>query len=133
MTPLDATRFVWQLIERGMFSWYELKMFVEHAAIITSDALHVLAGIAVWIVAGLAQRRPLTGWLPWLWVLAAILLNETIDLWVEQWPIAAMQYGESAKDVMLTMIVPTLLMAAARWRPNLFAARARTPRRSRRR
>jgi hypothetical protein len=31
-----------------------------------------------------------------------------------------MQYGEGAKDVALTMLVPTLLMFAAKVRPHLF-------------
>jgi hypothetical protein len=129
MTALTIARTLWQAVRTGMFSWYKVKMFIEHAGIVTSDALHVLVGVALWVIAGLILRRPLTGWLPWLWVLAAILLNETVDLWVEQWPIAAMQYGESAKDIMLTMLLPTLLMAAARSRPGLFVATGRGKRR----
>jgi hypothetical protein len=31
-----------------------------------------------------------------------------------------MQYGEGAKDITLTIFVPTLLMFAARLRPDLF-------------
>jgi hypothetical protein len=41
-------------------------------------------------------------------------------LWIEQWPDRGQQYGESAKDLLLTMAVPTILMAAARARPDLF-------------
>ena len=70
-------------------------------------------------------------WSPWscaaacrLHFLAALLvltlLNECVDLWVEQWPDKAMQYGESAKDILLTMTLPTVLMFAVRLRPNLF-------------
>lgn len=110
---------IWHATEWGMFSWHDIKMFVEHGSVINSDALHVFAGVGVWIVAGLALRR-LTGWMPWLWVLAAILFNETVDLWVEQWPQRAMQYGESAKDVFLTLSVPTVLSLLARTRPDLF-------------
>lgn len=103
-----------------MFGWYEVKMFIEHAAIVTSDALHVLVGVALWVLAALVLRRRLTDWLPLLVVLAAALFNEVVDLWVEQWPDAAMQYGESAKDILLTLLLPSLLMAAARGRPSLF-------------
>ena len=31
-----------------------------------------------------------------------------------------MQYGEGAKDVAITMLLPTLLMLAVRMRPDLF-------------
>ena len=114
---------VWIFPERAMLWWYHVKMFVEHASIVTSDALHVLIGVGLWVLAAVALRRRLTDWLPWLVVLVAVLLNETVDLWVEQWPDAAMQYGESAKDVVLTLLLPSLLMAAARERPDLFARR----------
>jgi hypothetical protein len=56
-------------------------------------------------------------------MLALILWNETVDLWVEQWPDPGMQYGEGAKDVLLTMIVPTVLLFAVRIRPDLFRRR----------
>ena len=111
---------LWHVAETGMLDWYRVKMFVEHAAIVSSDALHVIVGVGLWVLAALALRRRLTDWLPWLVVLVAVLFNETVDLWVEQWPDAAMQYGESAKDVLLTLLLPSLLMAAARARPGLF-------------
>jgi hypothetical protein len=110
---------LWHVIAQGMWSWYEFKMFIEHASVVNSDALHVLAGVGVWVLAGLALRR-LTGWMPWFWVLAAILFNETVDLWVEQWPQRSMQYGESAKDIFLTLSVPTILSLLASARPDLF-------------
>jgi len=116
-------RGLWQVTEHGMFWWYKIKMFIEHASIITSDALHVVIGVGLWVLAAVVLRRRLTDWLPWLVVLAAVLFNETVDLWVEQWPDAAMQYGESAKDILLTMLLPSLLMAAAREQPQLFARR----------
>ena len=67
-------------------------MFIEHASIITSDALHVVIGVGLGCWSAVVLRRRLTDWLPWLVVLAAALFNETVDLWVEQWPDAAMQY-----------------------------------------
>src|SRR5437868_15240968 len=109
-------------ITRGMISWYEVKIFIEHASIVSSDALHVLVGVGVWIVVALVSRRSLASWLPWLVLLAAILFNELVDLWVEQWPDKAMQYGEGAKDLALTMFLPTVLLLAVRLRPRLFGS-----------
>lgn len=112
-------------VSGGMLSWYRVKMFIEHASVINSDAIHVLIGVAVWLVAAWLSRRPVAAWLPWLAVLALTLLNEAIDLSVERWPDLAMQLGESAKDVMLTMALPTVLMIGIRTRPNLFRAPSR--------
>ncbi len=111
---------LWQAITTAMASWHQGKLFIEHATRINHDALHIIVGILVWLVVALVARRPLTAWLPWLWVLVFILWNETVDLWMEHWPDPGMQYGEGAKDVALTMFLPTLLMLAARARPDLF-------------
>lgn len=46
--------------------------------------------------------------------------NDMIDLWVEKWSYPGMQYCEDAKDVILTMFVPTVIMIAVRIRPSLF-------------
>ena len=109
----------------GMMTWYEAKMFIEHASVVNSDGLHVLIGVPAWLAVALALRRSLADRLPWLILLALTLLNECVDLWAEQWPDKAMQFGESAKDVLLTMTLPTLLLFAVRLRPNLFRAPSR--------
>ena len=108
-----------------MASWHQGKLFIEHAVSISHDSLHLIVGVLVWIVVALVSRRPLTGWVPWAWTFAFIFWNETVDLWVERWPDAGMQFGEGAKDLALTMLVPTLLMLAARARPDLFRAMPR--------
>lgn len=115
---------VWHAVTYGMMSWYRIKMFIEHASAVSSDALHVLVGAVAWIVIAMVLRRSLSASRPWLILLALILLNESVDLWVERWPDIAMQLGESAKDILLTMTLPTLLLFAVRLRPNLFRARS---------
>jgi hypothetical protein len=115
---------LWNAIVLAMTSWHEGKLFIEHTVTINHDALHIILGVLVWLAIALVMRRPVSTKFPWLWLLALILWNETVDLWTEQWPDSGMQYGEGAKDVLLTMFVPTLLMFAARFRPRLFAASA---------
>lgn len=105
-----------------MSSWYQGKLFIEHSLTISHDSLHILVGVLLLIALGLLLRRPLTSWRPWLWLLAAALWNETVDLWIERWPDPGMQLGEGAKDLLLTLAVPTILMWAARSRPDLFRA-----------
>lgn len=114
----------------AMMSWYEAKMFIEHASAVSSDALHVLIGVLVWLLIALLLRKPAASRPPMLVLLGLIALNELVDLWVERWPDKAMQYGESAKDTVLTMALPVLLFALIRVRPLLFAGpRLRRPRR----
>jgi hypothetical protein len=108
-----------------MSSWHQGKLFIEHAVPISHDTLHVTVGVLLWLLLGVATRRPLSSWYPWLWLLAFILWNETVDLWVEQWPNPAEQYAEGAKDVLLTMIFPSALMFAVRFRPGMFVSRGR--------
>ena len=103
-----------------MDSWHAGKLFIEHSLTISYDSLHVIVGILLWLILGLLMRRPLSSWRPWLWLFAAILWNETVDLWIEQWPSRGMQYGESIKDLLLTMTLPTVLLMAMHFRPQLF-------------
>lgn len=107
-----------------MTLWYEAKQFLQHSAGISMDALHVLAGVIALIIFAILVRRPLSSWVPLLLVLAVVLINEASDLWVEQWPSPGMQYGESARDILVTMLLPTLLLVAARRLPRLFASPA---------
>lgn len=69
------------------------------------------------LAAAAFSRRGLGSWWPWLLVLGFELLNEANDLWVERWPDPDQQYGEALKDILLTMVLPTVLMAVARLRP----------------
>lgn len=103
-----------------MSHWHQAKVFIEYTFRIEHGTLHVIVGTLLWLAFALLLRRPVTSWLPWLLVFAAILWNEIVDLWVEVWPDAARQYGDGFKDILLTMFVPTVLMLAARYRPDLF-------------
>lgn len=115
---------VWRVLGSAMSGWYQAKLFVEHLLSISHDSLHVIVGVLLWLALGLLLRRPLTSWRPWSWLFAAILWNEAVDLWVERWPDPGQQYGEGAKDLLLTMLLPTVLTWALRSRPDLFLASA---------
>ena len=110
----------WSIVVGAMSSWHQGKLFIEHAAAIDHDALHVIVGVFLWLMIAAASRHPLSTFRPWLWLLALIAWNETVDLWTERWPDPGHQYGEGAKDLVLTMLLPTILMLAVRSRPGLF-------------
>ena len=61
--------------------------------------------------------------LPWLCVLVAEALNEWWDLNYEDWPDRPM-WPESLEDLWVTMLVPTLLLIAARYFPGLLVRKA---------
>ncbi len=111
---------VWSAIVTAMTSWHQAKLFIEHSVTVSNDALHVLVGVLVWLAIALLLRRPISSWHVWLWLFALIAWNETVDLWIDKWPEPGMQYGEGAKDLVLTMLLPTVLMLAARVWPDLF-------------
>ena len=111
---------LWDKVGAGMAWWFHTKMFIEHASAISSDAMHVLAGVLIQLLGALLFRQSIGNWRPWSIVLGFALLNEFIDLWMEQWPDLAVQYGESAKDILLTMTLPTVLLVMARVWPPLF-------------
>jgi hypothetical protein len=104
----------------AMRTWYKSKMAIEHASVVSSDALHLAVGPLLWLAAAIALRKRLADWLPWLVVLAAASINEGVDLWIERWPSPREQYAETTKDIFLTILLPTVLMLAVRLRPKLF-------------
>ena len=116
---------LWHVVTDVMSSWHRGKLSIEHMITIDHDALHIVVGVLAWLIFGGISRRPLSSWRPWLWLLALIGWNETVDLWVERWPHPGMQYGEGAKDILMTMLVPTVLMVAIRFAPRLFSASTR--------
>jgi len=127
MTPfLEQIRHV---VSGGMMSWYETKMFIEHASVVSSDALHVVVGVLVWMLVAVLWRKPLTARGPLAILIGLIIFNEMVDLWAEQWPDKAMQLGESAKDVVLTLLLPIVLVLVVRLRPELFRSSPRGHRR----
>ena len=111
------------MIVAAMSEWHQGKLFLEHSLSIEHDALHVLVGIAAWLVIAMVIRKPLSAWRPFLWLFALILWNEAVDLWVERWPDPGQQYGEGVKDLVLTILVPLVLMWLIRKRPAMFSGR----------
>lgn len=103
--------------------WYQVKLFLQHASGFSMDALHVIIGVLLQLIIALTFRSSVARPLPLLCVLALELINEANDFRVEIWPQPGMQWGESAKDVILTMLVPTTIFLVARYRPKLLVQR----------
>ena len=108
----------------SILGWYQVKLFIEHASGISMDALHILAGFILFLIAARLLKAGVSSPLPWLALLALELLNEAYDLHVELWPNLGSQLGEGAKDLLLTMSLPTLLLLMARLRPQWLVSRS---------
>ena len=100
--------------------WYQVKLFFARASGFSMDSLHVIVGVVVQLAIALLFRTSVARPWPLLSVLALELINEASDFRVERWPQPGMQLGESVKDVVLTMALPTLIFLVARYRPKLF-------------
>ena len=99
--------------------WYQFKLFLQHSVGFSMDALHVIAGVVIQLALAALLRSSVSRPLPLILVFLLEILNEWNDLRVERWPARGMQYGEGAKDVLLTMVLPALIFLVARYRSKL--------------
>ena len=106
----------------SFLGWYQFKLFIEHASGISMDALHVIVGFVIFFVSARLLKSSIASPLPWLALLLLELGNEAYDLKIELWPNLASQIGEAAKDIMLTLVLPTMVALLVRWMPALFAS-----------
>lgn len=113
----------WIALLSGMNVWHQGALFVERLIGFGHEPMLIVAAIMAWIGAGLVLRRPLTALLPWLCVLVVVAWTEAVETVITRWPRHAPHYGETAKGLLLAMLVPTMLMFAARLRPQLFQGR----------
>lgn len=103
----------------NILDWHQFKLFLERASGVSMDALHILAGFAIFLLVAAVLRRGIASGWPLLILLLLELCNEAYDLGVERWPDLGMQLGEGVKDILLTISLPALLTAVVRWMPTL--------------
>lgn len=109
-----------------MTDWLHFKTQIVATIGLDRDALHVYVSVLIQFAVAIALRRGLGDWLPWIAALIAACVNEVLDVGVEIWPDPAMQAGQAIHDVVNSMILPTLLLAAVRWGPpGVFERRGR--------
>lgn len=104
-------------------NWYEMKTMAVAFTGWPMDTLHVMAGVVLQLLAATAIGKSLSDARPWAIVLLLELGNEAYDLWFERWPNLYGQVGEGLRDVLATMLLPTLLLLLARKRPRLLCGR----------
>ena len=106
----------WDSVYSAATSWTDLKIIIKRFVGYRSDALHVVTGLAILFGAALALRRSVADWLPHIILLVFAVANEAVDILVG----GASQYGESAKDMVVTLLVPMILLTTTRRLPRLY-------------
>jgi hypothetical protein len=105
--------------------WFEFKELAGRSTGWPMDTLHVMGGVILQLILAAVLRSSLASKWPWLIVLLLELANEAYDLWFERWPSLPMQVGEGLRDLIGTMLLPTVLLLVARKRPRLLSGRGR--------
>lgn len=103
-----------------------LKTMLSETIGLSKDALHVHLGLFVFLVAVVLLRASPGSWIPWLVLLAFEVLNEVVDLLHEHGGVRALDFVEAAKDIINTMLWPTLVVLFVRYRSRRSESRAAT-------
>lgn len=96
-----------------------LKLNIIEATGLGKDALHVYAGLTVFVVVRLIWRRRGGWWLAWVAALLLATMVEWLDLRAEASQTGPQPDGAHWHDIWNTMFWPTMLLLFGRWlRPN---------------
>lgn len=110
MFDLQNLKELWLLLD-----WQDSKSaLVEHANL-SRDALHIYFALAIFLAAcWLFKWRP-SSWKPWLLLLAVQSTNELFDMFASLQDDGVIWIWANIKDMVNTMIGPTVLLLAARY------------------
>ncbi|GAA4723543.1 hypothetical protein [Sphingomonas lutea] len=90
------------------------KLIIVDQLGIAKDALHVYVGLTLFLTSAALLRWPLSSWRPWLVALAGALAGEAWDLRDSLVYDSPIRLAANLKDVINTIIWPTVLMLLAR-------------------
>jgi hypothetical protein len=106
-----------------MVYWDALKEFATHVGV-AKDALHVYLAFLIQVIAAIVLRRPLSNWMPWAVALLAAMLNEVLDIRYGREPqVQEWQQVEARRDIINSIVLPTLILLLSRYLPWLFRRR----------
>lgn len=96
--------------------WTAIKTVIVEETGLSRDALHLLTGLGAYLILTALLPRRVPPVVPWFLIFAAGLANEWADYLVETWP---GQWRESLKDMITTLMLPSLLIFLGRFAPDL--------------
>ena len=77
-------------------------------------ALHVLLGIAIYLLAAVVLRRTWSSWLPWIVTFVFQIINEAADAAKDVLMDGAIRWRGSLLDTAATMALPTVILLLSR-------------------
>ena len=92
-----------------------LKTELSELVGLSKDALHVHLGLLVFLLAIVIFRRSAASLVPWTCVLVLQLVNEAVDTFHWHNGVLDFDLRESLKDMVNTMLWPTLLLLLTRF------------------
>lgn len=101
--------------EASLF-YQQLKILLIDGSGLGKDALHIYAGMAIYLLVRLGLRRQ--AWVAWLAVLAAAVAGEWLDVEGEYLRGSLAPDGAHWHDIWNTMFWPSVLAVAERWWPR---------------
>jgi hypothetical protein len=92
------------------FDWAADKWAFGTSTGLSSDVLHVHAGLLILMIAAVVWRRPPWSWRPWLTLAVIETANELYDLLQTSWPTSERSWIAGAEDWAQTMLWPTVIL-----------------------
>lgn len=106
--------------------WFEFKNYLSQVTHLQQDALHIYAAVLIQFAVAIVLRRSLASTIPWLCMIALLLINELFDLSEPGKPIELWQVLGGVHDIWNTIALPTVLLLAARFAPSLLTGKRRS-------
>ena len=97
----------------GLFQ--QSKLYLVENLHLARDALHIYVALIIFVGACLMFGWKARDWLPWLLVLFVAAIGEALDIHERLEGFARPATWENLKDIVNTMILPTVLLLAARY------------------
>lgn len=98
-----------------MSSFQTAKNLIVETTGLARDALHIYVALIIFLGSCLVFGWRAKSWKPWLLVLLAALAGEALDIRDTLPTKLGPDYCESVKDIVNTLIVPTVLVLLARY------------------
>lgn len=108
------------MTDEATLLYQQLKLVLIDGSGLSKDALHIYAGMAVYLVVRLGLRRP--AWLAWIAVVAAALVGEWLDIEGEYLRGRLAPDTAHWHDIWNTCLWPSVLVVVERWWPQRAAA-----------
>ena len=98
-----------------MSTFQQAKLALVDTAGLAKDALHIYVALIVFFLSCILFKWKARQWKPWLLVVLAALTGEALDIRDELAAAGPILWAESAKDIVNTLLVPTIILLAARY------------------